>query len=47
MPAPYRYNLSAYHPLGTCRMGSAPINSVVNYRGEVWGMKNLIIADNI
>jgi cholesterol oxidase len=41
----YRYYLSAYHPLGTCQMGSSPHNSVVNKNGEVWGMKNLVIAD--
>ncbi len=45
LPSSFRYNLSAYHPLGTCQMGSSPNNSVVNFRGEVWGMKNLIVAD--
>lgn len=45
LPSSFRYNLSAYHPLGTCQMGSSLNNSVVNSRGEVWGMKNLIVAD--
>jgi len=41
----YSYNLSAHHPLGTCRMGSSKENSVVNSSCEVWNTKNLYIAD--
>ena len=42
---PWEVNLSAYHPLGTCRMGSSPENSVISPEQEVWEMKNLFIAD--
>ncbi|MBI3541252.1 MAG: GMC family oxidoreductase [Deltaproteobacteria bacterium] len=35
----------AFHPLGTCRMGEDPSQSVVNSFGEVHGVKNLFIAD--
>ncbi|MBF0353481.1 MAG: GMC family oxidoreductase [SAR324 cluster bacterium] len=38
-------NATAYHPLGTCRFGSSPQNSVVSPEHEVWGVKNLFIAD--
>ena len=37
--------LSAYHPLGTCRMGDSPQNSVVDRNGAVWGYPNLHIVD--
>jgi cholesterol oxidase len=33
------------HPLGGCRMGSTPRDSVVDHRGEVWGHRNLFVAD--
>ena len=33
------------HQMGSCRMGTAPKNSVVDYRGRVWGTQNLYIAD--
>ena len=36
---------SAYHPQGTCRMGRDPADSVVNSRGQLHGMANLMIAD--
>ena len=36
---------AAFHPLGTCRMGSDPAQSVVDSYGEVHNMKNLFIAD--
>lgn len=37
--------LSAFHPLGTCRMGVDPSRSVVNSFGEMHDVKNLFIAD--
>jgi choline dehydrogenase-like flavoprotein len=37
--------LSAFHPLGTCRMGADPDQSVVNGYGEMHYVKNLFIAD--
>ncbi|KAI5368221.1 putative glucose-methanol-choline oxidoreductase, long-chain-alcohol oxidase [Septoria linicola] len=33
------------HQMGSCRMGTAPKNSVVDCRGRVWGTQNLYIAD--
>jgi hypothetical protein len=36
---------SAYHPLGTCRMGSDPGSSVVTHTGETWEVENLFICD--
>lgn len=38
-------DLGAFHPLGTCRMGSKPNQSVVGPFGEVHGLKNIFIAD--
>jgi len=37
--------VSAYHPLGTCRMGSDPEHSVVGHTGETWDVENLFICD--
>jgi choline dehydrogenase-like flavoprotein len=38
--------LSAYqHQAGTCRMGTAPENSVTDQNGRVWGHGNLYVAD--
>jgi choline dehydrogenase-like flavoprotein len=37
--------VSAYHPLGTCRMGADPEHSVVNHTGETWDVENLFICD--
>ena len=43
VPAP---RLSSYqHQSGTCRMGTAPENSVTNTDGQVWGHGNLYVAD--
>ena len=33
------------HPLGGCAMGASPADSVVDHRGEVWGHRNLFVAD--
>lgn len=37
--------LSAYHPMGTCRMGEDPNRSVTDSYGAVHGVSNLWIAD--
>lgn len=39
------YGLSAYHPMGTCRMGGDPERSVVKDTGETWEVENLYISD--
>jgi cholesterol oxidase len=33
------------HPLGGCNIGSTPENGVVDHRGEVFGYRNLFVAD--
>lgn len=33
------------HPLGGCNMGDTPAHGVVNHQGEVFGYKNLYVAD--
>jgi cholesterol oxidase len=33
------------HPLGGCGMGETPQDGVVNHAGEVFGYKNLYVAD--
>ena len=33
------------HPLGGCNMGISSENGVVDHRGEVFGYKNLYVAD--
>ena len=33
------------HPLGGCKMGNTADDGVVNHRGEVFGYKNLYVAD--
>jgi choline dehydrogenase-like flavoprotein len=38
-------DISAFHPLGTCRMASDPDQGVVDENGEVHDVKNLFIAD--
>jgi choline dehydrogenase-like flavoprotein len=37
--------LSAFHPLGTCRMGASPTDSVVGPDGFVHGAEGVIVAD--
>jgi choline dehydrogenase-like flavoprotein len=37
--------LSAYHPLGTCRIGADPRTSVINDQHETHEIRNLFIAD--
>jgi choline dehydrogenase-like flavoprotein len=37
--------LYASHPMGTCRMGAEPGQSVVDPEGRVWGWANLRVAD--
>jgi len=37
--------VSAYHPLGTCRMGDDPERSVVQHTGETWDIPGLFICD--
>ncbi|MGI6120589.1 MAG: GMC family oxidoreductase [Desulfosporosinus sp.] len=38
--------LEAYHEQGTLRMAPSPDEGVVNSRGEVFGVEDLIVADN-
>lgn len=33
------------HQMGSCRMGTAPKNSAVDFKGRVWGTKGLYVAD--
>ena len=33
------------HPLGGCNMGTAAANGVVDHKGEVFGYRNLFVAD--
>lgn len=39
------YAMTAYHPLGTCRMGDDPEWSVVRPTGESWDVENLYVCD--
>ena len=38
-------NLVTPHPLGGCNMGTTAANGVVDHRGEVFGYRNLFVAD--
>ena len=38
-------NLITPHPLGGCRLGTSTANGVVAHNGEVFGYKNLFVAD--
>src|SRR5207249_4305539 len=42
---PGRLRLSAFHPVGTARMGMDPASSVVGPYGEVHGVPGLFVAD--
>ena len=33
------------HPLGGCNLGNTPADGVVDHRGEVFGYRNLYVAD--
>ena len=33
------------HPLGGCNMGDTPASGVVDHKGEVFGYRNLYVAD--
>lgn len=35
----------ASHPMGTCRMGARAEDSVIDPSGQVWGWRNLHVAD--
>jgi choline dehydrogenase-like flavoprotein len=43
--APRHYDLSAYHPLGTCAMGHDPLTSVIDPTHETHDVHNLFITD--
>ncbi len=42
---PGDFEVTAFHPLGTCRMGADPATSCVNPDGEAWDMPGLWVAD--
>jgi cholesterol oxidase len=39
------HDLVTPHPLGGCNMGDTAASGVVNHKGEVFGYKNLYVAD--
>jgi cholesterol oxidase len=41
----FSHELITPHPLGGCNMGSSPEQGVVNHLGEVFGYRNLYVAD--
>jgi choline dehydrogenase-like flavoprotein len=43
-PSPGSFQSSA-HQMGTCRMSASPKSGVVDPRGQVWGARNLFVAD--
>ncbi len=42
---PSRMIVSAYHPLGTCRMSGSVQHGATSSTGELYGLKNLIVVD--
>lgn len=40
-----RLECTSQHPLGTCRMGVSPNNSVVNPDGQCWDVEELFVSD--
>jgi len=40
-----RLECSSQHPLGTCRMGTSPQESVIDPNGQTWDVKELYVAD--
>ena len=44
-PPMRRVECTAYHPLGTARMGTDPRAGVVRETGEAWHVANLFVAD--
>lgn len=45
LPHPSQFHLSAFHPVGTCRMGADPARCVVGPDGKVHGTENVYVAD--
>lgn len=45
LPHPSSFHLSAFHPVGTCRMGADPSRCVVGPEGKVHGTENVYVAD--
>jgi choline dehydrogenase-like flavoprotein len=43
--APGDFEVTAFHPLGTCRMGGRAETSCVDPEGEAWGVRGLVVAD--
>ena len=41
----FSHDLVTPHPLGGCNVGDGPANGVVDHRGEVFGYRNLYVAD--
>jgi choline dehydrogenase-like flavoprotein len=44
-PPMQRIECTAYHPLGTARMGASPSDGVVRETGEAWQADNLFVCD--
>ncbi|MFO0548962.1 MAG: GMC family oxidoreductase [Polyangiaceae bacterium] len=42
---PHHIDLSAYHPLGTCRMSADPRRSVIGPTQETWDVPGLFVCD--
>jgi choline dehydrogenase-like flavoprotein len=40
-----RLECASQHPLGSCRLGTSPDHSVCDVDGQVWGMRELFVAD--